>query len=127
MSLLQYTDSLIGKVTGGAICGFDGSIWSATPGFYGDSSEFRKFIDSFNPRSPISYNGLRFQNENYVITSITDQKLIAQKSSSHVICIKCPKCYVIGYHDELIPPDICYNALDILAQALSTSPLVDEL
>ena len=120
MSLLRLTDQLIGHVTGGAVFGPDGGIWSATPGFYGIQSEFSSYSDAFlNRNSNVLYSGIEFLCEPFIVTSFSDELLIAQKSSYSVIIMNCEKrCFVIGFHDEQIPFERCYNAVKTLANGI---------
>jgi hypothetical protein len=126
MALLTVTDCLIGKVTGGVITGLDGGIWSSTPGFYGNPMEFANMANAFEPNSNARYKGIIFQNELYVITSIDDQSIVAQRSNHSLIMLKCPECLVIGFHDEQMPYNKCFQAISDLAQRLRSSEL-DEL
>ncbi|KAK8883008.1 profilin, required for normal timing of actin polymerization in response to thermal stress [Tritrichomonas musculus] len=118
MSFHKMTDCLIGQMTGGAIIGFDGGIWASTPGFYGNPMEFYLIAAAFQPQSDAKYKGLQFQGDLYVITSLTDDIIVAQKSSSSLIIAKCINCLVLGYHDEQMPYNECYQAVTELAQIL---------
>lgn len=114
------TDRLIGRMTGGAIIGFDGGIWASTPGFYGNPIEFSVIAAAFQPQSDAKYKGLQFQGDLYVITSLAcnNNVIVAQKSSSSLIVAKCINCLVLGYHDEQMSFSECFNAVTELAQAL---------
>lgn len=126
MSFHKMTDELIGRMTGGAILGLDGGIWASTPGFYGNSLEFSQIAAAFEPQSEARYKGLQFQNDLYVITSLsfTDNIIVAQKSSSSLVVAKCDNCLVLGYHDEQMTFDECYQAVKELAEKLR-SPETD--
>jgi hypothetical protein len=120
MTVLTLTDSLIGKVTGGAITGLDGGIWSATPGFYPNPTEFAKIVTAFKPNSDAPYKGITFQGEPYILTMITEDALVAQRSNHAVIIAKCPRCLVFGFHDEQMPYAKCFQAVSELAARLRT-------
>lgn len=119
--MLKVTDSLIGKVTGGAVIGWDGGIWATTPGFYGNPSEFATIASAFSPNSEAAYKGIYFQGELYVITSITDDTIVAQKSSHSIVASRCRKCIVVGFHDDQMSFEKCFNAVCELAQSLRDS------
>lgn len=118
MSFHKMTDRLIGRMTGGAIIGFDGGIWASTPGFYGNPIEFSAIAAAFQPQSDAKYKGIQFQGDLYVITSLTDDIIVAQKSSSSLIVAKCINCLVLGYHDEQMSYSECYQAVTELARDL---------
>jgi hypothetical protein len=120
MALLTLTDVLIGKVTGGAVIGLDGGIWSATPGFYGNPVEFAKIATAFKPNSDAPYKGMTFLGELYVITSISEDTIVAQRSNHSLVVTRCQKCLVIGFHDEQVPYTKCFQAVNDLAARLRT-------
>ena len=80
MFMLKLTDSLIGSVTGGAVIGLDGGIWATTPGFYGNPLEFAAIAMAFTPGSDAPYHGIVFQNELYVVTSMSDSVIVEEQS-----------------------------------------------
>ena len=127
MSLFTVTDSLIGKVTGGAIFGPDGGIWSATQGFYGNQKEFSAFATAFLPNSDALYKGLTFQNELYVVTSVSKEIVVAQKNNTHLVIANCNRCFVAGFHDEQISFSTCYDAIASLANAINSHQYDDIL
>jgi hypothetical protein len=57
-------------------------------------------------------------NELYVITTITDDLIIAQRANHSVVIAKCPRCLVIGYHDEHMPFATCFASVSRLASDL---------
>ena len=126
MSMLRMTDTLIGRVTGGAVIGLDGGIWATTPGFYGNAAEFAALAAAFAPKSDAPYKGVEFQGERYVLTSITSDTIVAQKSSHGLVAALCNKCIVVGFHDDQMPADRCYQAVTGLAATLKEQP-IDEL
>lgn len=118
MFFRKLTDSLIGSVTGGAVIGFDGCIWSSTPGFYGNPAEFAIIATIFNPHSEAAYKGILFLGELYVLTFISEHTIIAQKNNHFIVLARCPKCLVFGYHDEQVPYEKCYKAVCMVAQQI---------
>lgn len=125
MSMLKMTDTLIGHVTGGAVIGLDGGIWATTPGFYGNTIEFGALAAAFAPKSDAPYRGVEFQGERYVITSLTDDVIVAQKSSHGLVAAKCNKCIVIGFHDDQMSANKCYEAVTRLAATLRERSIDD--
>ena len=119
--MLKLTDSLIGKVTGGAVIGLDGGIWATTPGFYGNPSEFATLASAFNPNSEAAYKGIDFQGELYVVTSLSDDTLVAQKSSQSLVAARCQKCIVVGFNDDPMSFEKCVNAVNMLAESIRSS------
>lgn len=111
--------SLIGKVTGGAIIGEDGGIYDATPGFYGLTEEFNQFKEAFQPSSKLVFKGIVFLGETYIVTGIKENTVIAKKGTNTLIIIKCPRCLIIGFHDDQINFDDCYQAMTELASRYS--------
>jgi hypothetical protein len=120
MALLKWTDSLIGSVSGGAIIGPDGAIWAATPGFYGNPSEFAVMSETarLGAESEAACKGFKFQGELYVVTSITPERVIAQKMGHGIVIARCPKCLVVGFHDEQLTLAKCQEAVMKLAENL---------
>ncbi|OHT10384.1 profilin [Tritrichomonas foetus] len=121
MNFLKLTDSLLGNVTGGAIIGFDGGIWAATPGFYGNHSELSRFESAFSPNSDAKLKGIHFMNDLYMITKCEENVFIAQNSTRGLVAAKCENCIVVGFHDELIPFVNCLKAVTSLANRLRNS------
>ena len=125
MFMLKLTDSLIGSVTGGAVIGLDGGIWATTPGFYGNPLEFAAIAMAFTPGSDAPYHGIVFQNELYVVTSMTDSVIVAQKSNHNLVAAKCNKCVVVGYHEDQASFNKCYDAVIRLAEMLKEKTIDD--
>jgi hypothetical protein len=123
MSLLKLSDPLIGKVTGGAVTGLNGTIWSTTPGFYGNPKEFAKIAMAFKPNSECHCKGIPFQGETYLITVIDGDIIVAQHSNHSLVVAKCPKCLIFGFHDDRIPYAKCAQAVSDLAARFRTSDM----
>ena len=111
-------DCLIGKVTGGSIIGLDGGTWASTPGFYGSTSEFSLFKEAFNPSSEMIFKGIVFLGETYVVTDINSKVVVAKKGTNSLVIVKCENCLVIGYHDDSIKFQSCYDAVVNLASSI---------
>ncbi|EAY21260.1 hypothetical protein TVAG_166350 [Trichomonas vaginalis G3] len=111
-------DFLIGKVTGGCIIGLDGGIWASTPGFYGSTAEFSHFKDAFDPQSEMIFKGIVFLGETYVVTDINPEYVVAKKGANSLVIVKRPTCIVLGYNDDQIKFETCFNAVTKLAQSL---------
>jgi hypothetical protein len=115
MSLLKLSDPLMGKVTGGAVTALNGTIWSTTPGFYGNPREFARIATAFKPNSEPYCKGITFQGEAYLITAIDSDLIVAQHSNHSLVVAKCPKCLIFGFHDDRIPYAKCAQAVSELA------------
>jgi len=115
---LSTIDPLIGRVTGGAIIGFDGGIWATTPGFYGSTSEFSQFRNIFVPNSEMIYKGVLFMGETYVVTNIKSDSVVAKKGTSSLVIAKCKDCIVLGFNDNQIKFETCQKAVMDLASRI---------
>jgi profilin len=118
MSILKLTDSLVGKVTGGAVIGLDGGIWATTPGFYGNPAETAVIAQAFAPKSSAPYQGLALQKDLYVITTMTPDLIIAQRANHDLFVARCPRCFVIAFRDEQMNFAQARDAVLSLAETL---------
>ena len=118
MSYLSLIETLIGRVTGGAIIGMDGGIWASTPGFYGSTFEFSNFRQIFFPNSELIYKGILFMGELFVVTDIKKDIVIAKKGTITLIVSKCKDCIVLGYNDNQIKFETCFKAVNELCQQI---------
>jgi hypothetical protein len=115
---MKLTHSLIRKVTGGAVIGPDGGIWSTTSRFYGNHNEFSMLTTVFKSQSDASYKAISFQNKLYVITTATDDVIIAQRSNHSIVIVKCLRCFVVGFDDDKISFSKCFDAFSQLTASL---------
>jgi hypothetical protein len=116
--LLRLADPLIGKVIGGAVIGREGTIWTATPGFYCVREEMSEILAAFDKPARASCEGLWFLDEYYLISEITDDVMVAERIDHHLVVAILPRCAVIGFHDENIPFRTCYDAVLDLASKI---------
>lgn len=101
--------------------GLDGGIWATTPGFYGNPSEFAALASAFDTNSEAAYKGIDFQGELYVITSLTDDVVVAQKSNHSLVAARCQKCIVVGFNDDQMAFEKCFSAVNMLAESIRSS------
>ncbi|OHS95243.1 hypothetical protein TRFO_02223 [Tritrichomonas foetus] len=125
MELEYLTDRLIGKMVGGAITSLDGYIWSATPGFYDYEDDLPQMgLEScFEKNSYAKTYGIYFRNSLYLLTSCTENMIIAQNYEQSFVFSKCKRCIVLGYVDDQYPLDECVKAITELADMLRESNL----
>lgn len=116
-----FTDKMIGYMSGGAIVGDDGTIWSTTPGFAASEKDFQQCNDVFNPNSPIIYNGLKFHGEIYSVNSVFDGIAKASTSSSGLIIAKCPTCSIVGHYEDPNNMKTCCQAIEKLQELITNN------
>lgn len=91
-------DLLIPGVTGGAVIGYDGTVFSTTPGFYVLTEETSKFRDVFKSNSNSKFKGLSFLDNVWMFDEISENYVVLKKENKKLVIARSKGCLVFGYH-----------------------------
>lgn len=126
MSVLREMEqSLIGRVTGGAIIGNEASLWVQTPGFYPTQNEMNIFVELFDKTENELSKGIIFQNDRYLVVHNHDNIIIAKNIFGAIIFCRCESCVVFSFIENVRDFDDGYNATVKLAELINSTPPSD--
>ncbi|MFD3679123.1 profilin [Streptomyces sp. NPDC058613] len=121
MSWQTYVDEELvgtGKVRQGAIIGFDGNAWAASPGYRLLAGEGAAIVRLCQNPANVMAGGVTVVGVKYVGSKGDSRSIIAMRSATGVVLARTGQCIVIGRWDEAQKPGDAQLTVEKLADYL---------
>jgi len=104
-----------GKVSKGAIIGFDGTVWGISDDFKITEAEAQAAVKGFANRDGLLASGIKLEGDKYFVLQADEDRIIGKKESKGFFMYKTGQTVIISTYKEGIQPEQCSTATGALA------------